>query len=41
MAISKYFIIINPTELAVLKHKSQAYSDKSLIWIGAGPDVAG
>ena len=39
MAISKYFIIINPTELAVLK--SQAYSDKSRNWIGAGPDVAG
>ena len=41
VAMSKYIITcINPTEPAVFK-RELPYPDKSLIRIGAGPDVAG
>ena len=39
VAMSKYIkTCIKPTEVAVFKHP---YPAKSLIWIGASPDVAG
>ena len=41
IAMSATCLFINPTELAVFKHAWLPYLDKSLIWIEAGPNVAG